>query len=113
MHLRCRSFKIQSLVNNHSSSERLIHSLENIVFGNQLLILLVEKQAHKVPQCIDKLAQVGLKIWVLTRAQIETPINIGFSWLVQVFMQLVSARNEANMYINECGHVFFFFERQI
>ena len=33
----------------------------------------------KVPQCIDKLAQAGLKIWVLTGDKMETAINIGFA----------------------------------
>lgn len=32
---------------------------------------------HQVPQCIDKLAQAGLKIWVLTGDKMETAINIG------------------------------------
>lgn len=30
-----------------------------------------------MPQCIDKLAQAGLKIWVLTGDKMETAINIG------------------------------------
>ncbi|OWM63784.1 hypothetical protein CDL15_Pgr006046 [Punica granatum] len=34
---------------------------------------------HRVPQCIDKLAQAGLKIWVLTGDKVETAINIGFA----------------------------------
>lgn len=32
----------------------------------------------QVPQCIDKLAQAGLKIWVLTGDKMETAINIGY-----------------------------------
>lgn len=32
----------------------------------------------QVPQCIDNLAQAGLKIWVLTGDKMETAINIGF-----------------------------------
>ncbi|XP_058227244.1 probable phospholipid-transporting ATPase 4 isoform X3 [Rhododendron vialii] len=40
----------------------------------------VEDKLQKgVPQCIDKLAQAGLKIWVLTGDKLETAINIGFS----------------------------------
>lgn len=35
-------------------------------------------QFGQVPQCIDKLAQAGLKIWVLTGDKIETAINIGY-----------------------------------
>lgn len=33
----------------------------------------------KVPDCIDKLAQAGIKIWVLTGDKMETAINIGYS----------------------------------
>ncbi|BAT79626.1 hypothetical protein VIGAN_02254100 [Vigna angularis var. angularis] len=32
-----------------------------------------------VPDCIDKLAQAKIKIWVLTGDKMETAINIGFS----------------------------------
>ncbi|KAM5579459.1 putative phospholipid-transporting ATPase 4 [Rosa sericea] len=40
----------------------------------------VEDKLQKgVPQCIDNLAQAGLKIWVLTGDKMETAINIGFS----------------------------------
>ncbi|PKA56458.1 Putative phospholipid-transporting ATPase 4 [Apostasia shenzhenica] len=38
----------------------------------------VEDKLQKgVPRCIDKLAQAGLKIWVLTGDKMETAINIG------------------------------------
>lgn len=33
----------------------------------------------QVPDCIDKLAQAGIKIWVLTGDKMETAINIGYS----------------------------------
>ncbi|XP_010242266.1 PREDICTED: probable phospholipid-transporting ATPase 4 [Nelumbo nucifera] len=40
----------------------------------------VEDELQKgVPQCIDKLAQAGLKIWVLTGDKMETAINIGYA----------------------------------
>ncbi|KAM3268670.1 putative phospholipid-transporting ATPase 4 [Capsicum chacoense] len=40
----------------------------------------VEDKLQKgVPQCIDKLAQAGLKIWVLTGDKMETAINIGYA----------------------------------
>lgn len=31
----------------------------------------------QVPECIDRLAQAGLKLWVLTGDKQETAINIG------------------------------------
>ncbi|PKU83339.1 Putative phospholipid-transporting ATPase 4 [Dendrobium catenatum] len=38
----------------------------------------VEDKLQKgVPQCIDKLAQAGLKIWLLTGDKMETAVNIG------------------------------------
>ncbi|XP_062228745.1 putative phospholipid-transporting ATPase 9 isoform X2 [Phragmites australis] len=40
----------------------------------------VEDKLQKgVPKCIDKLAQAGIKIWVLTGDKMETAINIGFA----------------------------------
>ncbi|XP_004232297.1 probable phospholipid-transporting ATPase 8 [Solanum lycopersicum] len=48
------------------------------------LILLgvtaVEDKLQKgVPECIDKLAKAGIKIWVLTGDKMETAINIGYA----------------------------------
>ncbi|KAL8466222.1 hypothetical protein ACS0TY_035365 [Phlomoides rotata] len=56
----------------------------------------VEDKLQKgVPQCIDKLAQAGLKIWVLTGDKMETAINIGFacSLLRQGMKQICIAIN--------------------
>ncbi|XP_078180817.1 putative phospholipid-transporting ATPase 4 isoform X2 [Carex rostrata] len=38
-----------------------------------------DKLQRGVPQCVDKLAQAGLKIWVLTGDKMETAINIGYA----------------------------------
>lgn len=32
----------------------------------------------QVPECINKLSQAGIKIWVLTGDKMETAINIGY-----------------------------------
>ncbi|KAG1346362.1 putative phospholipid-transporting ATPase 4 [Cocos nucifera] len=71
----------------------------------------VEDKLQKgVPQCIDKLAQAGLKIWVLTGDKMETAINIGFacSLLRQGMKQIcISPMNtelitqDANKAVNE------------
>ncbi|KAK9142307.1 hypothetical protein Syun_011707 [Stephania yunnanensis] len=59
--------------------------LENIsdVMENHLILVgatAVEDKLQKgVPQCIDKLAQAGLKFWVLTGDKMETAINIGYA----------------------------------
>ncbi|KAK1373859.1 hypothetical protein POM88_030052 [Heracleum sosnowskyi] len=41
--------------------------------------IVEDKLQQGVAQCIDRLAQAGLKIWVLTGDTMETAINIGFS----------------------------------
>ncbi|KAF7806313.1 putative phospholipid-transporting ATPase 9 [Senna tora] len=38
-----------------------------------------DKLQNGVPECIDKLAQAGIKLWVLTGDKMETAINIGFA----------------------------------
>ncbi|XVF03486.1 hypothetical protein REPUB_Repub04eG0265400 [Reevesia pubescens] len=38
-----------------------------------------DKLQNGVPDCIDKLAQAGIKLWVLTGDKMETAINIGFA----------------------------------
>ncbi|KAK4272108.1 hypothetical protein QN277_020705 [Acacia crassicarpa] len=60
------------------------------------LILLgataVEDRLQKgVPECIDKLAQAGIKLWVLTGDKMETAVNIGYacSLLRQDMKQIV------------------------
>lgn len=42
-----------------------------------LFWIILSLLSSKVPQCIDALAQAGLKIWVLTGDKMETAINIG------------------------------------
>ncbi|KAK4373291.1 hypothetical protein RND71_008675 [Anisodus tanguticus] len=50
-----------------------------------------DKLQQGVPECIDKLAQAGIKIWVLTGDKMETAINIGYasSLLRQGMKQLI------------------------
>ncbi|KAG6475120.1 putative phospholipid-transporting ATPase 9 [Zingiber officinale] len=38
-----------------------------------------DKLQSGVPECIDKLAQAGIKLWVLTGDKMETAVNIGFA----------------------------------
>ncbi|KAL4386048.1 hypothetical protein GQ457_09G004470 [Hibiscus cannabinus] len=71
--------------------ELLEHESEMIEKDLILLgVVAVEDKLQKgVPECIDKLAQAGLKIWLLTGDKRETAINIGFacSLLRQDMMQ--------------------------
>ncbi|KAI7754349.1 hypothetical protein M8C21_006037 [Ambrosia artemisiifolia] len=62
---------------------------------NDLILLgataIEDKLQKGVPETIDKLAQAGIKIWVLTGDKMETAINIGFacSLLRQGMKQIV------------------------
>ncbi|WOL02907.1 phospholipid-transporting ATPase 9 isoform X1 [Canna indica] len=55
-----------------------------------------DKLQNGVPECIDKLAQAGIKIWVLTGDKMETAINIGFasSLLRQGMKQIIITLEE-------------------
>ena len=52
----------------------------------------------QVPECIDRLAQAGIKIWVLTGDKKETAINIGYAHVagVMVLFQAVAGCNFCN-----------------
>lgn len=38
---------------------------------------LIALSVVQVPECIKKLSQAGIKIWVLTGDKMETAVNIG------------------------------------
>ncbi|KAJ6429690.1 hypothetical protein OIU84_021150 [Salix udensis] len=62
--------------------ETLIDEAAEKVERNLILLgatAVEDKLQEGVPACIDKLAQAGIKIWVLTGDKMETAINIGFS----------------------------------
>ncbi|KAK7261683.1 hypothetical protein RIF29_28000 [Crotalaria pallida] len=62
--------------------EAMLEHVSDIIERELILVgaTAVEDKLQKgVPQCIDKLAQAGLKIWVLTGDKMETAINIGFA----------------------------------
>ncbi|TKW25431.1 hypothetical protein SEVIR_3G119200v4 [Setaria viridis] len=74
------------------------------------LILLgataVEDKLQKgVPECVDKLAQAGIKIWVLTGDKMETAINIGYacSLLRQGMKQITITLETADIIALEKG----------
>ncbi|ESW10153.1 hypothetical protein PHAVU_009G185100 [Phaseolus vulgaris] len=73
-----------SEVKNSVSEDRetLIEELLDTVERNLILLgatAVEDKLQNGVPECIDKLAQAKIKIWVLTGDKMETAINIGFS----------------------------------
>ncbi|KAL1829296.1 hypothetical protein ACET3Z_007708 [Daucus carota] len=62
--------------------ELILDKLSDMMERDLFLIgaTAVEDKLQKgVPQCIDKLAQAGLKFWVLTGDKMETAINIGYA----------------------------------
>ncbi|AET01633.2 phospholipid-transporting ATPase-like protein [Medicago truncatula] len=62
--------------------EAMLERVSDIMEKELILVgatAIEDKLQKGVPQCIDKLAQAGLKIWVLTGDKMETAINIGFS----------------------------------
>ncbi|XP_010462753.1 PREDICTED: probable phospholipid-transporting ATPase 4 [Camelina sativa] len=65
-----------------SDRDELLERISDMIEKDLILIgaTAVEDKLQKgVPQCIDKLAQAGLKLWVLTGDKMETAINIGYS----------------------------------
>ncbi|KAL8217348.1 hypothetical protein R6Q57_020721 [Mikania cordata] len=60
----------------------MLEHLSDIMEKDLILVgatAVEDKLQQGVPQCIDKLAQAGLKLWVLTGDKMETAINIGFA----------------------------------
>lgn len=51
-----------------------------------LFICSCNSNGSQVPECIDKLAQAGIKIWVLTGDKMETAINIGYAYASVPFL---------------------------
>lgn len=62
--------------------EALLDIASDLIEKDLILVgatAIEDKLQKGVPECIDKLAQAGLKIWVLTGDKMETAINIGFA----------------------------------
>ncbi|KAK7407619.1 hypothetical protein VNO78_09575 [Psophocarpus tetragonolobus] len=62
--------------------ETRIEEISDEIERNLILLgatAVEDKLQNGVPDCIDKLAQAGIKIWVLTGDKMETAINIGFA----------------------------------
>ncbi|KAH7287161.1 hypothetical protein KP509_32G041100 [Ceratopteris richardii] len=62
--------------------ESRLESVAELIERDLILVgatAVEDKLQQGVPECIDKLAQAGIKIWVLTGDKTETAINIGFA----------------------------------
>ncbi|KAK8537546.1 hypothetical protein V6N13_096633 [Hibiscus sabdariffa] len=69
---------------NSVSAERetLIDEVADTIERDLILLgatAVEDKLQNGVPDCIDKLAQAGIKLWVLTGDKMETAINIGYA----------------------------------
>ncbi|KAK1369102.1 Phospholipid-transporting ATPase [Heracleum sosnowskyi] len=75
--------EFQSARNSQSSNkDEILEELSDKIERELILVgatAVEDKLQQGVAQCIDRLAQAGLKIWVLTGDKMETAINIGFS----------------------------------
>ncbi|KAK8604466.1 hypothetical protein V6N13_099408 [Hibiscus sabdariffa] len=62
--------------------ETLIDEVADTIERDLILLgatAVEDKLQNGVPDCIDKLAQAGIKLWVLTGDKMETAINIGYA----------------------------------
>ncbi|KAF9618054.1 hypothetical protein IFM89_000005 [Coptis chinensis] len=62
--------------------EELLENASKMIEKDLILLgaaAVEDKLQRGVPNCIDKLAQAGLKIWLLTGDKKETAVNIGFA----------------------------------
>ncbi|XP_021300390.1 putative phospholipid-transporting ATPase 9, partial [Herrania umbratica] len=65
-----------------ADSETLIDEVADKIERELILLgatAVEDKLQNGVPDCIDKLAQAGIKLWVLTGDKMETAINIGYA----------------------------------
>ncbi|XP_058774450.1 putative phospholipid-transporting ATPase 9 [Vicia villosa] len=84
----------QAKISVSADRETLIGEITDMIESDLILLgatAVEDKLQNGVPDCIDKLAQAGIKIWVLTGDKMETAINIGFacSFLRQGMKQLI------------------------
>ncbi|KAK8928429.1 Phospholipid-transporting ATPase 6 [Platanthera zijinensis] len=93
--------------------------LERVVDTMERELVLVgataveDKLQKGVPQCIDKLAQAGLKIWVLTGDKMETAINIGFACsLLRQGMKQISISTMNTDFLNQDAKKAFLVSKQ-
>lgn len=65
-----------------SKRDELLERASELIEKDLILLgaaAVEDKLQNGVPECIDKLAQAGMKLWLLTGDKKETAINIGFA----------------------------------
>ncbi|GAU21473.1 hypothetical protein TSUD_241960 [Trifolium subterraneum] len=90
----------QAKISVTADRETLIDELSDKIESDLILLgatAVEDKLQNGVPDCIDKLAQAGIKIWVLTGDKMETAINIGLlrQGMKQLIIQLESPEIKA------------------
>ncbi|WVZ18018.1 hypothetical protein V8G54_005340 [Vigna mungo] len=62
--------------------EQIVEEVSEMIEKELILLgatAVEDKLQNGVPECIDKLAQAGIKLWVLTGDKMETAINVGYA----------------------------------
>lgn len=94
--------KAFTVAKNSVSAERdkLVDEVAEDFEKNLILVgaTAVEDKLQKgVPECIEKLAQAGIKLWVLTGDKMETAINVGYACsLLREGMRKIVINSESN-----------------
>lgn len=94
--------KAFTVAKNSVSAERdkLVDEVAEDFEKNLILVgaTAVEDKLQKgVPECIEKLAQAGIKVWVLTGDKMETAINVGYACsLLREGMRKIVINSESN-----------------
>ncbi|XP_076928087.1 putative phospholipid-transporting ATPase 7 [Bidens hawaiensis] len=86
--------------------DELLENISEIIEKDLVLVGAVavdDKLQDGVPQCIDKLAQAGLKIWLLTGDKKETAVNIGA--MIQHFVAFQATKDDILNQIEASYHV--------
>ncbi|KAJ8442146.1 hypothetical protein Cgig2_015487 [Carnegiea gigantea] len=83
-----------------ANREKLVEEVADSFERNLILLgatAVEDRLQNGVPECIDKLSQAGIKLWVLTGDKMETAINIGYACsLLREGMRQIVISSETN-----------------
>ncbi|RLM62239.1 putative phospholipid-transporting ATPase 8 [Panicum miliaceum] len=66
----------------HTDHDEAVEKASDYIEKNLVLLgatAVEDRLQNGVPECIHKLAQAGIKVWILTGDKLETAVNIGYS----------------------------------
>ncbi|CAI9113448.1 OLC1v1014052C1 [Oldenlandia corymbosa var. corymbosa] len=85
-----------------ADQEKIVETIAEKIEKDLILLgaaAVEDKLQNGVPECIEKLTQAGIKIWVLTGDKMETAINIGFACsLLRQGMKQIIINSEASAF---------------